>query len=158
MTRTGTAQGTGLGIDPRGPRFGAGVTAALLAVVVLLGGSTAGLVLLAVVAAGFLLGTIRGAEGTWQGWVFRTLVRPRLAPSHELEDRRPPRFAQGVGLLVTGVGVGLGLSGVLVAVPIAAAVAFVAAALNAVVGLCLGCELYLLLRRLRPRSAGGGAQ
>ncbi|MCF4122093.1 DUF4395 domain-containing protein [Antribacter sp. KLBMP9083] len=142
------------GIDPRGPRFGAGVTAVLLAVVVLLGPGVPGLVVLTVVALSFLLGTLRGAEGTWQGALFKRLVRPRLASPAELEDRRPPRFAQGVGLVVTGVGVVLGLAGVAVAVPVAAAVAFVAAALNAAVGLCLGCEMYLLLRRLRPASAG----
>jgi hypothetical protein len=81
-------------------------------------------------------------------------VRPRVGPPTDLEDPRPPRFAQGVGLVVTGVGVVLGLAGVLAAVPWAAAVAFVAAALNATLGLCLGCEMYLLLRRLRPASAG----
>lgn len=134
-------------IDPRGPRFGAGITALLLAIVMLFGASTAGLVLLVVIALSFVLGTVRGAEGTWQGWIFRTLVRPRLGSPEELEDRRPPRFAQLVGLVVTGIGVVLGLFGVLAAVPIAAAVAFVAAALNAVFGLCLGCEMYLLLRR-----------
>ncbi|GAB3169430.1 DUF4395 domain-containing protein [Myceligenerans halotolerans] len=134
-------------IDPRGPRLGAGITALLLAIVMLFGANTAGLVLLAVIALGFLLGALRGAEGTWQGWVFRTFVRPRLTPPEELEDRRPPRFAQLVGLIVTGVGVVLGLFGVLAAVPIAAAVAFVAAGLNAVFGLCLGCEMYLILRR-----------
>lgn len=139
-------------IDARGPRFGAGLTAVLLAVVVLLGPSTAGLVLLTFVAASFLLGTVRGAQGTWQGLVFRALVRPRIAPPAELEDPRPPRFAQVVGLVVTGAGVALGLAGVLAAVPWAASVAFVAAALNAAFGLCLGCELYLLLRRLRPSS------
>ena len=74
-------------------------------------------------------------------------MRPRLGPPGELEDRRPPRFAQAVGLFVTAVGVLLGFLGLLPAVPIAAAVAFVAAALNAVVGLCLGCEMYLLMRR-----------
>jgi hypothetical protein len=137
-------------IDPRGPRFGAGVTAVLLAVVVLLGPSTAGLAILAVVAASFLLGTLAGVQRTWQAWIFRTLVRPRISPPHHLEDPRPPRFAQGVGLLVTGVGVVLGLAGVPAAVPWAAGIAFLAAALNATVGLCLGCELYLLLRRLRP--------
>lgn len=141
---------TPTGIDPRGPRVGAGITAVLLAVVVVLGASTAGLVLLAVVAAGFLLGAVRGAQGTVQGWLFRTLVRPRLAPPAELEDPRPPRFAQLVGLVVTGAGVVLGLAGVLAAVPWAAGLAFVAAALNAAVGLCLGCELYLLGARLRP--------
>lgn len=141
-------------IDARGPRFGAGVTAVLLAVVVLLGASTAGLVLLAAVAASFLPGALSGPHRTWQGWVFRRFVRPRLGPPTELEDPRPPRFAQGVGLVVTGVGVVLGLAGVLAAVPWAAAIAFVAAALNATLGLCLGCETYLLLRRLRPASAG----
>ncbi|MFD2027723.1 DUF4395 domain-containing protein [Promicromonospora aerolata] len=135
------------GIDPRGPRVGASITAVLLASVVLLGASTAGLWLLTFIMLSFLLGTLRGAEGSWQGMVFKKFVRPRLGPPGELEDRRPPRFAQGVGLFVTAVGVLLGFLGLLPAVPIAAAVAFVAAALNAVVGLCLGCEMYLLMRR-----------
>lgn len=135
-------------IDPRGPRVGASITAVLLASVVLLGASTAGLWLLTFIMLSFLLGTLRGAEGSWQGMLFKKFVRPRLGPPPgEMEDRRPPRFAQGVGLFVTGIGVLLGFFGVLPAVPIAAAVAFVAAALNAVVGLCLGCEMYLLMRR-----------
>ena len=146
---------TPAGIDPRGPRVVAAITAVLLAVVVVLGVAeatwTAALVLLAFLALSFALGVARSAQGTWQGWVFKTLVRPRLAAPAELEDPRPPRFAQLVGLLVTAVGVVLGLAGVEAAVPVAAGVAFVAAALNAVVGLCLGCELYLLGRRL---SAG----
>lgn len=137
----------GKGIDPRGPRVGASITAVLLASVVLLGASTGGLWLLTFVMLSFLLGTARGAEGSWQGMLFKRFVRPRLGPPTEWEDRRPPRFAQGVGLFVTAVGVLLGFLGVLPAVPIAAAVAFVAAALNAVVGLCLGCEMYLLMRR-----------
>ena len=57
------------------------------------------------------------------------------------------RFAQGVGLFVTGVGLVLHLAGVPWALPIAAALAFVAAFLNAAFGLCLGCQLYLLLQR-----------
>ncbi|GAB4086038.1 DUF4395 domain-containing protein [Myceligenerans cantabricum] len=146
MTAASTPRAGGL-VDPRGPRAGAGITALLLAIVMLFGASTGGLVLLTAVALSFVLGTVRGAEGTWQGWIFRTVVRPRLGPPEELEDRRPPRFAQLIGLVVTGVGVVLGLFGVLVAVPAAAAVAFVAAALNSVFGLCLGCELYLFLRR-----------
>jgi Domain of unknown function (DUF4395) len=35
---------------------------------------------------------------------------------------------------------------------VAAALALIAAFLNAAFGLCLGCELYLLGRRLQPRS------
>jgi len=127
------------GIDPRGPRFGAAVNLVLLVAVLLLG----------VIVAGFALGAFGGIGRTWQGWVFRKVVRPRLAPPAELEDPRPPTFAQLVGLIITGAGLVLGLAGVAVAVPVAAAIALVAAFLNAVFGLCLGCELYLLGVRLR---------
>ena len=53
----------------------------------------------------------------------------------------------------------LHLLGVPWALPIAAALAFVAAFLNAAFGLCLGCQLYLLLQRVglvgreRPAAA-----
>jgi len=142
------------GIDPRGPRFGAAVTAALLVLVLLLGTGTAATVVLAVVAAGFALGVTRGVGGTWQGALYRRLVAPRLAPPTEREDPRPPRFAQLVGLVVTGAGLLLALLGVPLGVTVGAALALVAAFLNAVFGLCLGCELYLLGLRLRSaRSA-----
>jgi len=141
------------GIDPRGPRVGAGITAVLLVVVLLLGSGPAATALLALVAASFAVGATRGVPATWQAWLFRRFVRPRLAPPTELEDPRPPRFAQLVGLVITGLGVLLGLLGVTWAVPGAAAFALVAAFLNAVFGLCLGCELYLLGLRLRTRAA-----
>ena len=137
------------GIDPRGPRFGAALTLVLLVAVLLLGTTPAAYAVLAVIVAGFALGAFGGIGRTWQGWVFRKLVRPRLAPPTELEDPRPPTFAQLVGLIITGAGLVLGLAGVAVAVPVAAALALVAAFLNAVFGLCLGCELYLLGVRLR---------
>ena len=80
-----------------------------------------------------------------------------MKPPAELEDPRPPRFAQGVGLLVVTIGLILHLAGVAWALPIAAAAAFVAAFLNAVFGFCLGCQLYLILQRAgvvgRERSA-----
>ena len=147
---TATAVARAGDIDVRGPRFGAGVTAVLLVAVLLLGALPGvALALLAVVAAGFALGVARGVAGTWLAGVFRRFVAPRLGPVVEREDPRPPRFAQLVGLLVTGAGVLLALVGVSAAVPVAAAVALVAASLNAAFGLCLGCELYLLGLRLR---------
>jgi hypothetical protein len=141
------------GIDPRGPRFGAAVNLVLLIAVLLLGATPAGYVVLAVIVAGFALGAFGGIGRTWQGWVFRKAVRPRLAPPTELEDPRPPTFAQLVGLVITGAGLVLGLAGVEAAVPVAAAFALVAAFLNAVFGLCLGCEMYLLGVRLRAGRA-----
>lgn len=138
-----------VGIDPRGPRFGAALTAVLLVVVLLLGTGTAATVVLALVAAGFALGVARGVGGTWQGAVYRRLVAPRLAPPTEREDPRPPRFAQLVGLVVTGAGLLVAVLGAPLGVTVGAAFALVAAFLNAAFGLCLGCELYLLALRLR---------
>jgi hypothetical protein len=147
----GTPRTTPSGIDPRGPRFGATITSLLLVITLLLGAGPAATALLTVVALLFVLGVTRGVQGTPQGLAFRAWVRPRLAPPPELEDPRPPRFAQLVGLLVVGTGLLLAALGVPAGVPVAAAVALVAAFLNAAFGLCLGCEMYLLLRRWAPQ-------
>lgn len=158
------------GIDPRGPRFVAGITALLLLVDVFLGLTglstaygpsgwaiaSASLVervldpaflLLLAIALLFLWGGLSPRTAPW-AVLYRTAVAPRLAPPTELEDPRPPRFAQGVGLFVAVLGLALQLLGVPWALTIAAAMAFVAAFLNAAFGLCLGCQLYLLLQRI----------
>ena len=145
------------GIDPRGPRFTAGITAALLLVVAVLGFGGADLtawIMLAALSALFAWGAFAGVRRHPFSLLFRRLVRPRLAAPDELEDPRPPTFAQGVGFAVTVVGVILGAAGLAAAVPIAASLAFVAAFLNAAFGYCLGCQLYVLLIRARvtPRT------
>ncbi|WP_104083021.1 DUF4395 domain-containing protein [Cryobacterium sp. Y11] len=144
-------------LDPRGPRFGAMITAVLLLVVLFLsltGASTAALILLALITALFAWGTLAGAGRHPYGALFRKFVRPRLAAPSELEDAAPPTFAQGVGLAVTLVGMVLGLAGVPGAVGVAAAAAFVAAFLNAVFDYCLGCQIYLLLVRFGLLNRG----
>ena len=145
-------------LDPRGPRFGASLSAVLLLVVVFLSlteASTAALVLLAAITALFAWGALAGAGRHPYGVLFKKFVRPRLAPPTELEDAAPPTFAQGVGLAVTLVGLILGLAGVPGAVGVAAAAAFVAAFLNAVFDYCLGCQIYLLLVRVGVLNRGG---
>jgi hypothetical protein len=139
------------GIDPRGPRFTAGITAALLLVVAVLGfgGAAAAWALLAALSALFAWGAFAGVRRHPFSVLFLRLVRPRLSPPDELEDPRPPTFAQGVGFAVTIVGVILGAAGLAAAVPIAASLAFIAAFLNAAFGYCLGCRLYVLLVRAR---------
>jgi hypothetical protein len=143
---------TGVGIDPRGPRFAAALTTIVLAVALLTGSAW----VLLVQAAVFAVGALGGVQRTPYSALFRRLVRPRLGPPAELEDPAPPRFAQLVGLVVTGVALLLAAAGLSLAVEIGAGLALVAAFLNAAFGLCLGCELYLLLRRARgsplPRS------
>jgi len=140
------ATGAPAGIDPRGPRFAAGITAVVLAVTVLTGSAW----LLAAQVAVFAVGSLFGVQRSPYAWLYRRAVRPRLGPPAELEDPAPPRFAQTVGLTVTGIALLLAIAGVDLAVEIGAGLAFVAAFLNASVNYCLGCQLYLLLLRARP--------
>jgi hypothetical protein len=140
-------------IDPRGPQFTATLTAVLLVAVLLTAPSPVGIVLLAVQASLFAVGVTFGVQrGPW-ALAFRRLVRPRLAAPSHLEDPTPPRFAQGVGLVFALVA----LAGYLVGAPVVGAVAtgfaLAAALLNAVFRFCLGCEMYLLIRRLSPTSS-----
>jgi hypothetical protein len=152
MTQPPVSAQRAAGIDPRGPRFGALITAVVLLVVIFLAlvdAAGAALVLLALQTLVFAWGALAGITRHPYGWLYRTLVRPRLAAPAELEDPTPPTFAQGVGLVVALTGVVLGAIGVPAAVPVAAAAAFLAAFLNAAFDYCLGCQLYLLLVRAR---------
>ena len=133
-------------VDPRGQRFSAMVTAVVLAVVLITGSGW----LLAVQAVVFGLGAVFGLRYSPYGLLYRHLVRPRLGPPAELEAEAPPRFAQGVGLVFSVLGV-IGYAAGLTPLGMAATAAALAAAfLNAAFGFCLGCEIYLLIRRIRP--------
>ncbi|HEX6246547.1 MAG TPA: DUF4395 domain-containing protein [Nocardioidaceae bacterium] len=142
-------------IDPRGPRFAATLTTVVLAAVLVAAPSPTAVALLVIQTGVFAVGALGGIQRTPYAWLFRRLVRPRLGAPTELEDAGPPRFAQTVGLafaLVALAGFGTGVTALgLLATGLALAAAF----LNAAFGFCLGCELYLLLRRVRPvRPAG----
>ena len=135
-------------LDPRGPRFSAGITAILFIVVLL---TSSGWLALAQ-AVVFAIGTYDPRKTPW-GLIYRFLVAPRLGPPTEREDAAPVRFAQAVGLVFTVVAVAGYLSGATVVGVAASGFALAAAFLNAVFGLCLGCEVYLLIARLRRRAA-----
>ncbi|CAG6392515.1 DUF4395 domain-containing protein [Streptomyces cocklensis] len=130
-------------IDVRGPRFGAALTTAVLAVVLVTGSGP----LLAVQAALFAVGAVAGVQRSPYGWVFRTLIRPRIGPPTATEDAAPPRFAQAVGLAFAAVGVVGYLAGPQWLGMAATGCALAAAFLNAAFAYCLGCEMYLVLRR-----------
>jgi hypothetical protein len=135
------------GIDPRGPQLAAALTAVVLVGVLLLP-APLDVVLLAVQAALFAIGAVRGVQATPHAWLFRTFVRPRLAAPTEWEAPEPPRFAQAVGLAFALVGLVALLVGATVVGQVAVGAALVAALLNAVFAFCLGCEVYLLYRRV----------
>lgn len=131
--------------DPRGLRFAAAVTTVVLLLVLATGSGW----LLAAQAVVFLLGVLGASP---YGLLFKKVVRPRLGPPAELEDATPPRFAQGVGLVFAVAGV-IGFAAQ--APPLAygaTAFALLAAFLNAAFGICLGCQMYLTVRRLLPTT------
>jgi Domain of unknown function (DUF4395) len=136
-------------LDVRGPRFAATLTTAVLIAVLLTGNGWLALAQTVV----FGIGAVSARYAPY-GLLYRTVVAPRLRPATEFEPAEPVRFAQGVGFVfgaVASVGLLVGASALGL---VAAGFALVAAFLNAAFGLCLGCELYLLLRRaLGPRSA-----
>lgn len=138
-------------VDPRGPRFGAAITTVVLALALVFVGTTFGTILVAWQTLVFGLGALVGLHAQPYGIFFRKVVRPRLAPPAELEDAAPPRFAQTVGLIFLVVALIAALLGATTVATIAIAFALVAAFLNAAFGFCLGCEMYLLGKRLAAR-------
>jgi hypothetical protein len=142
-------------LDPRGPRFAAWLTTAVLVAVLVTGYWWLALAQAVV----FAVTAYRPRWGPYS-LIYRAWVAPRLGPPSELEPAAPVRFAQLVGLGFAAVATAGYLSGAVVVGAVAAAFALIAAFLNAAFGLCLGCEAYLLIRRLTnrplPATVAGG--
>jgi hypothetical protein len=132
-------------IDPRGHRFGAGLSVFLLVSAFLLN--------LPVVVA--IIGIALGVSA-WFGTRYSALGRPwpyvrkafRLGPPAEMESELPPRFAQLIGFLVLSLAVffflvGLPTLGWVVTAAVAALQTLLAAT-----GYCLGCRMYFLRWRI----------
>ena len=138
-------------VDVRGPRFAAWVTTAVLVITLIVSSVSLGAaaVILGVQAVVFATGALSGPRKHPYGLIFAKLVAPRLAPVTEKEPVPPLKFAQLVGFVfavVGAVGFAAGLSTVGL---IATGFALVAAFLNAAFAICLGCQLYPLVARLR---------
>ncbi len=139
-------------VDVRGPRFAAWVTTAVLvlALVVSAASPLAAAVILGVQAVIFAIGAVGGPRRHPYGRVFAGVVAPRLGPVKEREPVAPLKFAQLVGLIFAVVGATAFAAGAFLVGVIATAFALVAAFLNAAFGICLGCQLYPLVARMRP--------
>lgn len=132
-------------IDVRGPRFSAAITFVVLALAFALRSP----VLLAVQVAVFAVAALAGLRWSPYGNLFRFLKR-RLdwGPPPATEPEAGPRFSQLMGLLFSGGGLlaitagaaGLGWGLVLVVVALSG--------LLAATGICVGCEVHALGRRL----------
>ncbi len=135
-------------IDPRAPRVGAGITSVLALIAFADAYSSFGTLSQALTIMLFIL-------FAWSVFLPKThpykyifqLLRKRIGEPKELEDARPPRFAQQVGLSFATLGLIGVILGSQIVVGIALAFIFIAAFLNAFFNFCLGCQMYLLLKR-----------
>lgn len=138
-------------VDVRGPRFAAWVTTAVLIAALLVSAVSpiTAAVILGVQAVVFAIGAIGGPRKHPYGRIFATFIAPRLAPVSEKEPVAPLKFAQLVGLLFAIAGF-VGFATGITALGLGAtAFALIAAFLNAAFGICLGCQIYPLVARLR---------
>jgi hypothetical protein len=136
-------------IDARGPRFSAAITTAVLATAL----ATNSLWVVIAQAIVFAIGAFRGPQFTPYALIFKTIVKPRLKSAVITEDVRPPQFAQSVGLLFALTAIAGSVLGIPVIFTIAISFALAAAFLNAAFNYCLGCEMYVVLLRLRKPQA-----
>jgi hypothetical protein len=145
MTKVLSKTVTSVSIDARGPRFGALITTAVLATALV----TQSVWVMVFQAVIFAIGAIKGPQFTPYAFIYKKVVRPRLKGEVPTEDIRPPQFAQSVGLIFALAALAGSITGITPLFVAAVAFALAAAFLNAAFNFCLGCEVYLLLLRVK---------
>lgn len=137
--------GTQMEIDVRGPRFSAALTFVVLSTAFL----TGWLWLLGAQVAVFAIAALAGLRWSPYGNLFRVLKR-RLdwGPPPATEPEAGPRFSQLMGLLFTGGGLVALLAGWTTLGWALVLVVVALSGLLAATGLCVGCEMYALGRRV----------
>ena len=149
INQAGAVTSTGVKlIDARGPRFGAAITTAVLALALV----THSVVLIAFQLVVFAIGAFSGPAKTPYAFVYKKFVKPRLSGDVPTEDVRPPQFAQLVGFGFALVATVAGLLGATTLFSVAVSFCLAAAFLNAAFDFCLGCEIYLLATRAFTRA------
>jgi hypothetical protein len=133
-------------IDARAPRFNQAVVGLLSLVAVTVGPWW----LLALLAAQLAVGLTFGRRWCLPCLAYFELVQPRFGEG-PLEDARPPRFANLVGVVFLGAASLAYLGGAETLGAVLGALVAALALLAAVTGLCVGCEAYKLGYRLTGR-------
>ena len=135
-------------IDSRGPRTNQAVIGALSLVAFLTGAEW----LVAVLAAQLAIGLTLGRRFCLPCLLYFEVIQPRFGEG-PIEDARPPRFANMVGVAFLGAATAAFLLDVPALGWTLALIVAALALLAATTGLCAGCELYRLSARLRGVSA-----
>ncbi|MPZ70525.1 MAG: DUF4395 family protein [Actinobacteria bacterium] len=136
-------------IDTRAPRF----NQAAVATVTLLGLLTGWWGLIAAMGLQLIVGLRFGRKACLPCVFYFEVIQPRFGEG-EVEDSRPPRFANIMGAIFLSASalsyaVGLTTIGTVLAVMVAAL-----ATLAAATGFCAGCEIYKVLAHLRGIKPG----
>ncbi|GAA3725677.1 DUF4395 domain-containing protein [Gordonia hankookensis] len=116
----------------------------LLAVVAILVNSP---VVYGLLALGFLLRVMAGPRFSPFGQLSVRVIAPKIWRKSKLVPGPPKRFAQTIGLVFSGTALVLSLLGVGWAAQIVVGLLIVAAGLEFVFGLCLGCVAFGFLQR-----------
>jgi hypothetical protein len=131
-------------IDARGPRF----TQAVVGTLALVAFATGWWPLLALLAAQLAVGVTLGRRWCLPCLFYFEVLQPRFGEG-PIEDARPPRFANVIGVAVLGSAAlahafGLTTLGWSLGLLVAGL-----ALLSATTGFCIGCQLYRWLARVR---------
>jgi hypothetical protein len=132
-------------IDPRGPRTNQTVLASALVLGLVFQQQWVAPLFAVVLFVGAAFGPKYGPVLRF----YAVVIKPRLGPPAELEDPRPPRFAASVGVLFLGAASLAFLLGADTLGWVLVTIVAVLAGISAVTGLCVGCEMYVWLVRLR---------
>jgi hypothetical protein len=105
--------------------------------------------IVSIMTAFFAIGATLGTAKHPYGLIFKSLVRPLLPAPKELEDSRPPKFAQLIGFVISSAGLVFGLLGpdFQLGLLITTSATFFAAFLNSAFNYCVGCQIWLALAR-----------
>ena len=103
--------------------------------------------LTAVLAYGFVARVLTGPSLSPLGQLVTRVITPRVPVSPKLVAGPPKRFAQGIGVLFSVSALILTLLGHWTAARVVLGMLVVAATLEAVFALCLGCKVFALLMR-----------
>lgn len=146
-------------IDPRGHRFGAGVSAIVLIVAFLTGAVPLVVLALLSIAMSAAFGLHYSIYGAIWRRIAKALALPKVDPEHEY----PPRFAQVLGSVALTLGL---IAFIFGAATLGWGLTLAVAGLQtllATTGYCLGCRLYFLrwwvpdlVTRIWTRGREGG--
>ena len=130
-------------VNEKAARTVAGVVLATVVVILITGWDW----LLIGLAYGFWARVLTGPTLSPLGWTAQNVIAPRLGPRRPVPGP-PKRFAQGIGLVFSGVAGLLALFGLRTEAYVVLGLLIAAASLESFAGYCLGCRIFGLLMKV----------